>query len=107
MPSAPDQKTLRSIAHTLQPIVTVADKGLNENIEQEIERALRQHELIKIKIFAADRSARQAMIESICSQRDATLVQRIGNVAVLYRASRKPDPRLSNILRNKKARASN
>lgn len=106
MPTVPDKKTLRTIAHSLQPIVTVADKGLNENVEQEIERGLRQHELIKIKIFAADRIARQALIESICAKSRATLVQRIGNIAVLFRASKKPDPRLSNLLRHKKTQAS-
>lgn len=103
MNTAPDTRTLRSIAHSLNPIVTIADKGLTDNVSQEIERGLRDHELIKIKIFAPDRIARQQLIEQICEQQEAALVQRIGNIAVLYRASRKPDPRLSNVLRHKSA----
>ncbi len=101
MRNTPDRKTLRTIAHTLRPVVTVAEKGLSENVNEEIDRALRQHELIKVKIFAADRTARQALIDSICEQHNALLVQRIGNIAVLFRAAEKPDPRLSNMLRHK------
>jgi RNA-binding protein len=101
MHKTPDRKLLRTVAHSLNPVVTVAEKGLSENVNNEIDRALRQHELIKVKIFAADRAARQAVIEIICEQQKALLVQRIGNIAVLYRAAEKPDPKLSNRLRYK------
>ena len=57
--------------------------------------------LIKIKIFAADRDARREIIVQVSTQAGAELIQSIGNIAVLYRASAKPDPRLSNILRHK------
>jgi len=99
--AAQDKKRLRTIAHSLSPIVTIAQKGLTETVSDEIERALSEHELIKIKIFAADREARREIILYICNQAGAELIQGIGNVAVLYRASAKPDPRLSNILRHK------
>lgn len=97
--SRPDNKKLRSIAHKLHPIVTVAGKGLTDNVLGEIERALTQHELIKIRVLAEDRPARRELIDTICRSSEARLVQRIGNAAVLYRASAEPDPRLSNILR--------
>jgi RNA-binding protein len=94
-------KQLRAIAHGLKPIVTVAQKGLAESVCKEIDRALEEHELIKIKVLAGDRAARQEIAEEICRISRATRVQSIGNVLVLYRAARKPDPRLSNILRHK------
>jgi len=98
--AAQDKKRFRTIAHTLSPIVTIAQKGLTESVTDEIERALSEHELIKIKIFAADRDARREIIDHVCQHAGAELIQGIGNVAVLYRASAKPDPRLSNILRH-------
>jgi RNA-binding protein len=48
----------------------------------------------------ADRDARREIIVLVCTQAGAELIQSIGNVAVLYRAAAKPDPRLSNILRH-------
>lgn len=98
--AAQDKKRFRTIAHGLNPIVTIAQKGLTESVTDEIERALSEHELIKIKIFAADRDARREITLQICEQAGAELIQSIGNVAVLYRAAAKPDPRLSNILRH-------
>jgi RNA-binding protein len=99
--AAQDKKRFRTIAHNLSPIVTIAQKGFTESVADEIERALSEHELIKIKIFAADRDARREIIVQVSTQAGAELIQSIGNIAVLYRASAKPDPRLSNILRHK------
>ncbi len=98
---AQDKKRFRTIAHSLSPIVTIAQKGLAESVLKEIDRALEEHELIKVKIFAADRDARKEIIAEVCELAGAELVQSIGNIAVLYRRAAKPDPRLSNILRHK------
>lgn len=103
MSKTPDIKTLRTIAHTLHPLVTVAEKGLSETVQQEIARALHDHELIKVRVLAGDRAERQRLVNAICEQENATLVQRIGHVAVLYRANPEPDPKLSNLLRHKPA----
>lgn len=96
-----DKKLFRTIAHSLSPVVTIAQKGLSESVNEEIERALSQHELIKIKIFAADRESRKALMLQICETAKAELIQSIGNIAVIYRAAEKPNPKLSNILRFK------
>jgi RNA-binding protein len=96
-----DTKSLRAIAHKLKPVVTVAQKGLSETVHKEIDQALSRHELIKVKIVAGDRDVRKEIAAEICEQTRSELVQSIGNIVVLYRASRQPDPKLSNILRNK------
>ena len=96
-----DKKHFRTIAHNLSPVVTIAQKGLTESVNEEIERALSEHELIKIKIFAADREARRDLTLQICETAKADLIQSIGNVAVIFRAAENPNPRLSNILRHK------
>ena len=43
------RKQLRAIGHGLNPVVMVADKGLSEGVMAEMERALSDHELIKVR----------------------------------------------------------
>ncbi len=81
---ASQRKNLRGQAHHLKPVVTVADKGLSENVVAEIDRALNDHELIKVKL-RGDREARKAWAKSIAEQCKAELVMTIGQVAAFYR----------------------
>lgn len=91
------KKRYRAIGHELNPVVTVAEKGLAETVLAEIERALADHELIKVKVNVADRDRKTTLINEICEQTDATLVQSIGRVALLLRRSKNPNPKLSNL----------
>ena len=63
----------------------VGDKGLGESLLAEFDSVLEHHELIKVKVRVGDRTARDAMIGELCSRAGALLVQRIGNVALLYK----------------------
>jgi RNA-binding protein len=81
---ANQKKNLRGQAHHLKPIVTVADKGLSESVLAEIERALNDHELIKIKL-RADRELRKVLVNDIASKCKAEPIQTIGQVACFYR----------------------
>ena len=45
-----DKKKFRTIGHQLKPVVIIAQKGLTENIKEEIDRALTDHELSLIHI---------------------------------------------------------
>jgi len=92
-------KAYRSIGHRLKPIVMVADQGLSDGVVQELDRALSDHELIKVKISCADRNHKKQLIVQLCNSCHCELVQAIGNTILIYRAARTPSPRLSNILR--------
>ncbi|WIO73803.1 ribosome assembly RNA-binding protein YhbY [Porticoccaceae bacterium LTM1] len=94
-----DKKQLRSIGHSLNPIVTVAGNGLTENVMTEIERALTDHELIKVKFMVPDRELKKQAVEEVCRLTKAELAQMIGHIALLYRKADKPNPKLSNLLR--------
>ena len=94
-----DTKQLRAIGHKLKPIVTVAGKGLSDTVVAEIDRALGQHELIKIKLAVGDREAKSAVADEICERTGAQLVQSIGNMLLVVRRTAEPDPRLSNLIR--------
>lgn len=94
------KKHFRAIGHKLQPVVTVAERGRTEGVSNELERALEDHELIKVKLQIADPGERRALAAELCEAHRAELVQAVGKVVLLYRAAKKPDPRLSNLLRN-------
>ena len=93
------KKELRTIGHSLNPIVMIAEKGITETIDREIERALDDHELIKIKININDPAMRKQWAAQICEQHKAALVQSIGKTALICRKAKKPNPKLSNLLR--------
>jgi len=97
-PGLPSRQ-LRAIGHRLKPVVTIAGSGLSEGVRAELERALDDHELIKVKIAVGDREARDALIGELLESHGAQLVQRIGNTALLLRRAAEPDPRKSNLLR--------
>lgn len=98
MPLSADKiKHYRTLGHSLNPIVTIAAKGVTDNILAEVNRALEDHELIKIKVAIIDRDARKTAIQEVCTASNAQLIQEIGKVALLFREAAKPDPRKSNI----------
>jgi RNA-binding protein len=83
------RRFLKGLAHSLKPIVQLGNAGLTEAVAAETERALHDHELIKVKAPGGDRDARDALFAALAARTRSALVQRIGNVAVLYRA--RPD----------------
>jgi RNA-binding protein len=83
------RRYLKGLAHSLKPIVRLGNAGLTEAVAAETERALHDHELIKVKAPGGDREGRDALFAALASRTRSALVQRIGNVAVLYRA--RPD----------------
>lgn len=95
--AADRRKHFRSLGHNLKPIVTIAGKGLTEGVLAETDRALEDHELIKIKIAVTDRESRKRAIDELCRHCKAELVQEIGKVALLFRESREPKLGKSNI----------
>ena len=78
-------KQLKALAHKLKPIVTIGQHGMKESISDELEIALDFHQLVKLKVNLGDRDARDVLIAELSGKHKAELVQRIGNIAVLYR----------------------
>ncbi|WP_226663297.1 ribosome assembly RNA-binding protein YhbY [Microbulbifer aggregans] len=100
MPLTADRKkALRTLGHNLKPIVTIGDKGLSEGVMEELERALNDHELIKVKLAVNERDVRKELIAELCKASGAELVQEIGKIALILRKAEKPNARLSNLLR--------
>ncbi|MEK6788685.1 MAG: ribosome assembly RNA-binding protein YhbY [Pseudomonadota bacterium] len=97
--STAEKKRLRQIGHHLNPVVLLGGNGLTESVIAEIDARLEDHELIKVRVGGEDRAARLAAIDEIAQATKAEVAQIIGKLVLLYRAARKPDPKLSNLLR--------
>ena len=94
------KKSLRGVAHHLDPVIAVSERGISDGIVEETERALSDHELIKVKVFSADRSSRGEVASALAEATSSIVLQQIGKVAVLYRHNPKANPKLSNIARH-------
>lgn len=97
--SSQQKKSLRGIAHHLDPVVAVSERGLSEGIIEETERALNDHELIKVKVFDNDRTVRQDIANELAEKTGSVVVQKIGKIAILYRNNPQANEKLSNVSR--------
>lgn len=80
---------MRAKAHLLKPVVITGQNGVTLAVLNEIDLALEHHELIKVRVNAADREDRKTMIQQICTDSSAELIQAIGHVVTLYRKTPK------------------
>ena len=83
--SPAQRKDLKGRAHHLDPLVIIGDKGLAPTVLAEIDRALRTHELIKIRVTGDDRDQRGEIMAEICRESQAQPVQIIGKLLIVYR----------------------
>ena len=79
------RKIHRSEAHHLDPVVMVGGDGLTDAIKRETDAALNAHGLIKIRVFSDDRTAREAMLQTLADALSAAPIQHIGKLLVLWR----------------------
>jgi RNA-binding protein len=85
MLSEKQKKHLRRLAHPLNPIVMLGNAGITPGVVKELDRALSDHELVKVSARVGERSARDAALETLARQTSSEIVQRIGNVGVFFR----------------------
>jgi len=79
------KRYLRGRGHDLKPVILVGQAGCSESVLAEFDRALTDHELIKVKVRGAARSERDAILHQLSAAGRADLVQRIGNIGLFYR----------------------
>ena len=94
-----EKQALKAIAHHLNPIVTIGNLGLSTSVIAELNRAISDHELIKVQLNIVDRKLRVKLANQASQLTDAKIVQQIGKVVVLYRPNEGRRPALSNITR--------
>ena len=56
----PQRKHLRRLGHDRDPVVLVGQGGISPNLIAELDRALKDHELVKVRARVGDRATRDA-----------------------------------------------
>jgi putative YhbY family RNA-binding protein len=101
--SAAERRVHRAAAHHLDPVVMIGAEGLTEAVVKAVDAALGAHGLVKVRVFAEEREAREAVLAELAGRLGAAPVQHIGKLLVLWRPlppreraardDRKPGPR--------------
>ena len=80
-----ERRGLKAQAHHLHPVIMIGEAGLTPAVLKEIDLALKSHELIKIRVLGDDRVRRKGLPGEICAALDASPVQSIGKMLVIFR----------------------
>ncbi len=83
--SEKQKKHLRRLAHPMTPIVMLGNAGLTDAVVKELDRALTDHELVKVSARIGERAARNGALAELAKRTSSHLVQRVGNVGLFYR----------------------
>lgn len=78
------RKYLRGLAMRLKPSVHIGKKGLTETCLRELDVALTQNELIKVK-FTGHKEEKKTLCAEIEAKTGSGLAGIVGNMAILYR----------------------
>jgi putative YhbY family RNA-binding protein len=80
---------LRSLAHDLNPVVMIGQKGMSDGVRVELDDALSRHELVKIRVIAEEREERDEIIKALARDTRSELIQKVGHTATFYRRAKK------------------
>ena len=88
------KKYLRGLAHKLQPVVYVGQKGATSAVIATLDGALKAHELVKVKFVEnKEKAAKQVICAELEKKTGAGLAGLIGHVAILFRSHPNPEKR--------------
>lgn len=75
---------LRTVAHSLDPVVLVGRAGVTDAVVREVDDALEARELIKIRL-SGDRDERARAVGAIAERTGSEVAGQVGRIAILYR----------------------
>lgn len=76
---------LRSLAHHIQPLVQIGKEGLSDGVVEAVVTALRDHELIKVRVLESAPEDRGELAGPLADATGAHLVGEVGRIVILYR----------------------
>lgn len=81
-----DRRYLRGLAHALNPVVIVGQRGLTDAVVRQVDGALTDHELIKVRLGGECPVDRDEAAERLAERTGAEVAGHIGRVLILFRA---------------------
>jgi RNA-binding protein len=77
------RRFLRAQAHPLRPVVQVGENGLTKAVLEAVDRALLDHELVKVRLHQPEDKKATARELALCSGSELCGV--VGHTVILYR----------------------
>jgi RNA-binding protein len=85
MLSGKQRRHLRALAHELRPLVQIGKGGIDDGVVAAVDRALVDHELVKIRLGENAGVERQDAADQLATRTSSQVAQVLGNVLLLYR----------------------
>jgi RNA-binding protein len=85
MPSGELRRALRGHGHAMSAIVQVGKAGVTEGLIKQVQQALADHELIKVKIAGECPVDRTVVAARLDGEPGIDIVQMVGRVLLLYK----------------------
>jgi RNA-binding protein len=85
MPSGPLRKKLRAAGHHLAPVVQVGKEGVTDAVLRQLDQALADHELVKVRVGTESPEDRFEAAERLGPGAQAHVAQILGRTMLLYR----------------------
>jgi len=85
MLSGKQRRHLRALGHELRPIVHIGKAGIDEGVIAAVDRALLDHELVKIKLGENAEVERETAAGELAEKTHSEVAQVLGYTLLLYR----------------------
>lgn len=85
---------LKGLAQELSPLVNIGKSGLSESVVDAIDKALSDHELVKVQILDTTELHPKEVANEMAERLGAEFVQAIGKRFVLYRMAKEKEKRV-------------
>lgn len=85
MPASELRRVLRGHGHAMSAVVQVGKSGVTEAVIKQVQQALADHELIKVKIGGECPSDRFEVADRLGGEPGINVVQVVGRVLLLYK----------------------
>lgn len=84
--SGKQRRHLRALGHPLAPVAQIGKEGLSEAFVAAVDRALADHELIKVRVLETAALDRHDAADQLAAATRSAVAQVLGNTILLYRA---------------------
>jgi RNA-binding protein len=85
MPTGDLRRKLRAHGHAMSPIVQVGKAGVTDGLVKQVNQALADHELMKVKVLGECPLDRHEVADRLDEEPGVDVVQIVGRVLLLYK----------------------